>query len=103
MCTKWFSDGAVHKYFNPYDSPYDAYINYMNVISDFRLRLERITAGSILPSAPVPLKKVKAVKVAKNEPLVKAGVKVGVKIKKESQQKPAVKKGAVKTRRPGKK
>ncbi|MDR1169931.1 MAG: glycoside hydrolase family 57 protein [Prevotellaceae bacterium] len=35
MCTKWFSDGNVHKYFNPYPSPYDAYINYMNVVSDF--------------------------------------------------------------------
>jgi alpha-amylase len=35
MCTKWFSDGNVHKYFNPYSSPYDAYINYMNVLSDF--------------------------------------------------------------------
>lgn len=35
MCTKWFSDGDVHKYFNPYTSPYDAYINYMNVLSDF--------------------------------------------------------------------
>src|SRR5690554_6600673 len=22
MCTKWFSDGYVHKYFNPYESPY---------------------------------------------------------------------------------
>jgi alpha-amylase len=41
MCTKWFSDGDVHKYFNPYESPYDAYINYMNVISDLRLRLEK--------------------------------------------------------------
>lgn len=39
MCTKWFSDGDVHKYFNPYDSPYQAYINYMNVLSDFRIRL----------------------------------------------------------------
>lgn len=35
MCTKWFSDGDVHKYFNPYNSPYDAFINYMNVLSDF--------------------------------------------------------------------
>lgn len=34
MCTKWFSDGDVHKYFNPYPSPYDAYINYMNIIDD---------------------------------------------------------------------
>ena len=41
MCTKWFSDGAVHKYFNPYGSPYEAFINYMNVLSDFKLRLKK--------------------------------------------------------------
>lgn len=40
MCTKWFSDGDVHKYFNHYDSPYQAYINYMNVLSDLRLQLK---------------------------------------------------------------
>ncbi len=40
MCTKWFSDGDVHKYFNPYGSAYEAFINYMNVLSDFRLRLK---------------------------------------------------------------
>lgn len=34
MCTKFFSDGDVHKYFSPYDSPYDAYIFYMNVLAD---------------------------------------------------------------------
>ncbi|MFZ4439475.1 MAG: alpha-amylase, partial [Syntrophales bacterium] len=34
MCTKWFSDGDVHRYFNPYESPYEAYINYMNIIDD---------------------------------------------------------------------
>lgn len=39
MCTKWFSDGDVHKYFNPYSSPYEAFINYMNILSDFRIRL----------------------------------------------------------------
>ena len=39
MCTKWFSDGDVHKYFNPYGTPYDAYINYMNVLSDFIMTL----------------------------------------------------------------
>ncbi|MBN2806303.1 MAG: glycoside hydrolase family 57 protein [Prolixibacteraceae bacterium] len=42
MCTKFFSDGEVHKYFNPYDSPYEAFINYMNVLSDFVLRLDRV-------------------------------------------------------------
>ena len=39
MCTKFFSDGAVHKYFNPYTTPYEAFINYMNVISDFETRV----------------------------------------------------------------
>ncbi len=38
MCTKYFADGDVHKYFNPYDSPYDAHIIYMNVIADLALR-----------------------------------------------------------------
>jgi alpha-amylase len=32
MCTKYFADGDVHRYFNPYDSPYDSYINFMNVL-----------------------------------------------------------------------
>lgn len=39
MCTKWFSDGDVHAYFSPYDSPYDAFLYYMNVIRDLRWRL----------------------------------------------------------------
>lgn len=39
MCTKFFSDGDVHKYFNPYNSPYEAFINYMNVLSDFENRV----------------------------------------------------------------
>lgn len=39
MCTKVFSDGDVHSYFNPFSSPFDAYINYMNVLSDFIIRL----------------------------------------------------------------
>lgn len=41
MCTKFFSDGAVHKYFNPYDTPFEAFINYMNVLSDFMLRVDQ--------------------------------------------------------------
>ena len=39
MCTKWFQDGDVHKYFNPYETPYDAFINYMNVLNDIKLRV----------------------------------------------------------------
>ena len=38
MCTKWFSDGDVHKYFNPYDSPYDSYINFINVMGNLNAR-----------------------------------------------------------------
>lgn len=41
MCTKWSADGDVHAYFSPYESPYDAYISYMNALSDLKLRLER--------------------------------------------------------------
>jgi len=40
MCTKWFSDGDVHKYFNPYDTPYEAFINFMNILSDFTIRID---------------------------------------------------------------
>jgi alpha-amylase len=38
MCTKYWSDGDVHKYFSPYDSPYDSYINFMNVLDNVRAR-----------------------------------------------------------------
>ncbi len=38
MCTKYFADGDVHKYFNHYDSPYDAYINFMNVLDNLDYR-----------------------------------------------------------------
>ncbi len=42
MSTKFFSDGAVHAYFNPYENPYQAFMNYMNVLSDFEIRLNAI-------------------------------------------------------------
>ena len=41
MATKWFSDGDVHSYFNPYGSAYEAFINYMNVLSDFDIELTK--------------------------------------------------------------
>ena len=41
MATKWLSDGDVHSYFNPYDSAYDAFINYMNVLSDFEIEVDK--------------------------------------------------------------
>lgn len=41
MSTKHWSDGAVHQYFSPYNSPYDAYIYFMNVLSDLEIMINR--------------------------------------------------------------
>lgn len=40
MCTKFWNDGDVHKYFSPYDSPYDAYMYFMNAFSDLEYRVD---------------------------------------------------------------
>ncbi len=45
MATKWLSDGDVHSYFNPYGSSYEAFINYMNVLSDFEIEIEKALAA----------------------------------------------------------
>jgi len=42
MCTKWFNDGDVHAYFSPYDTPHEAFINYMNVYHDMLWRLREV-------------------------------------------------------------
>lgn len=39
MNTKFFTDGGSHRYVNPYDTPYEAFINYMNVLADFSIRV----------------------------------------------------------------
>ncbi len=49
MATKWLSDGDVHSYFNPFDSAYDAFINYMNVLSDFVNELDKRLAAAQAP------------------------------------------------------
>lgn len=41
MCTKWFADGDVHKYFNPFETPHDAFIAYMNVVEAVAQRAGR--------------------------------------------------------------
>lgn len=40
MSTKRNDDGNVHAYFSPYNSPYEAFINYMNVLQDFTLQVK---------------------------------------------------------------
>ena len=85
MCTKFFSDGAVHKYFNPYDTPYEAFINYMNVLSDFILRVDDAISVSDVNFAPA--KPAKA-------PVKKAAAKA-----KAPAKKPAAKKTAPKAKK----
>ena len=40
MSTKHFADGAAHSMFSPYETPYQAFTNYMNVLADFIVRVE---------------------------------------------------------------
>jgi alpha-amylase len=44
MCTKWFSDGDVHKYFSPNHTPYEAYNHFFNVLHDIRQRVYAVTS-----------------------------------------------------------
>ena len=95
MCTKFFSDGAVHKYFNPYDTPYEAFINYMNVLSDFILRVDDAISVSDVNFAAVKEKKAAAKKAVKAEPkkaAAKKTVKKAEPAKKAAAKKPAAKK-----------
>ncbi|NPA45447.1 MAG: polysaccharide deacetylase family protein [Chlorobi bacterium] len=51
MSTKILADGIVHDYFNPFNSPYDAFINYMNVLSDFQIRVNE-AYEQLIPEEP---------------------------------------------------
>ena len=75
MCTKFFSDGAVHKYFNPYDTPYEAFINYMNVLSDFILRVDDAISVSDVNFAAAKVEAPKAKAPAKKAATRKAPAK----------------------------
>jgi alpha-amylase len=56
MSTKRGSDGEVHSYFSPYPSPYEAFINYMNILTDFGLRVKmEKTSGHLLQKSDAVL------------------------------------------------
>ncbi|MDR2104315.1 MAG: glycoside hydrolase family 57 protein [Deferribacteraceae bacterium] len=106
MCTKWFADGEVHKYFNPYGTPYDAYINYMNVMGDFEIRLRASLEGKTAKFAPpvnvlleeeeelvVPVKRPKAAKHGSSKAETRAETRAEIKAPAKA---PAAKKTAVK-------
>lgn len=74
MSTKWYTDGDVHAYFNPYPSPYDAFINYMNILGDFANEVEKATSGkkeSEVEMLKKELKKTKD-KIKKYEDIMKS-------------------------------
>ncbi len=50
MCTKYMNDGAMHRFFSPYSSPFDAFINYMSVLSDFLIRVHEYADHHVLSS-----------------------------------------------------
>ena len=81
MCTKFFSDGEVHKYFNPYDTPYEAFINYMNVLSDFIIRVDEEYSASVVnfaagkPEKPANTEKKTTRKASKSGDVKPAAVK----------------------------
>lgn len=51
MATKWFSDGQKGLKDNPFETPYDAFINYMNVISDLSIQVRSNASASAAPAA----------------------------------------------------
>lgn len=57
MCTKWSDDGDVHAYFSPYNSPYDAYIAFMNALSDLQLRVKSLIDKKVLATASASIDK----------------------------------------------
>jgi alpha-amylase len=93
MSTKFFSDGAVHAYFNPYETPYDAFMNYMNILSDFEIRLNRLcpvtgeqieilkldsfikSKDEIINKQKIEIESLKK-KIAKVKPKTKSGIKI---------------------------
>jgi alpha-amylase len=113
MCTKFFSDGAVHKYFNPYDTPYEAFINYMNVLSDFSIRVNNRVEKSNIKKEKVSKKSLTLQEnlINTNSKLVKLKLKKTIMSKRisplaaalELAPKPAVKKAAPKKAAPKKK
>jgi alpha-amylase len=73
MCTKWSNDGDVHAYFSPYQSPYDAYIAFMNALTDLQLRVaDRVEKVRVKKKTAVEAKEKRAEaksKIRKEPPL----------------------------------
>lgn len=68
MCTKWFNDGDVHKYFNPHESPYDAFMSYMSIMEDLKKRVEAHKQEIVKGSGQGPELGTNEAKIAKSSP-----------------------------------
>jgi alpha-amylase len=88
MCTKFFSDGAVHAYFNPYETPYDAFMNYMNILSDFEIRINRMCLTS---DEQIEILKLDSQIKAKDEIIIKQSAEIESLKKKLLKHKPKTK------------
>jgi alpha-amylase len=97
MSTKWFSDGDVHQYFNPYSSPYEAFLNYMNVQADFLIRVKEYAENKPAFFNKPKLESLKTVK-EKSSPLAKTSTQKKS-VKKESTAKKTVGKTTAKPRK----
>lgn len=84
MSTKWFSEGMIKTRLNPFNSPYDAFINYMNVLTDFEIRVRQLCNNAPEASAVVaktasrakkPTPVAKQVSLTTETPKKKTGVK----------------------------
>lgn len=53
MCTKYFSDGDVHKYFTPYESPHESFVRFVSVLGDLEVRLADLESGGASPSPTI--------------------------------------------------
>jgi alpha-amylase len=93
MATKFFSDGAVHAYFNPYETPYDAFMNYMNVLSDFEIRVKRCFPDT---DEQVKISKLEEVIRGKNEIIEKQAAEIVKFGKKQSRKKDKIIESAIK-------
>ena len=87
MRTKLFSDNDYHRYVSPYETPYEAFINYMNVLSDFVARVEdmekirNIVGNEITEEEKSPEKKKRTPRVKSTESAAKATKTVSTKEK----------------------
>lgn len=60
MCTKFWADGDVHKYFSSYETPHEAYVYIGNILTDLEMLADarqpkRVMADVVPPAPPAEL------------------------------------------------